>query len=141
MNKPQINKIKYKDGYKYQLCEDYEIQTLLYPQFGIAGELITLTQNGRLLISKSYSWDGASGPTFDSKNSMRASLVHDALYQLMREDHLPMSNRPIVDRLFYDICVEDGMFKWRAWLWYQAVKRFALGAAAPENDRKVITAP
>lgn len=133
--------IKYCDGYKYQLVECYEQQTMILPATAIQAPLITLGTDGRLLIKKSYAWDGASGPTFDTQNSMRASLVHDALYQLMREGLLSLVCRPDVDRLFYELCVEDGMWRWRARLWYWAVKHFALSAAAPENDRKVITAP
>lgn len=132
--------IKYQAGYKYQLAEDYSVQT---PIIGVdvISPFIELSRGGRLIVRKGYAWDGASGPTIDTKNSMRASLVHDALYQLMREGRLPMSNRPVADRIFHDLCVEDGMFRWRAWLWHQAVKRFGLGSAAPENNRRVIIAP
>ncbi len=31
-----------------------------------------------------------NGPTIETKTFMRASLVHDALYQLMREEHLEL---------------------------------------------------
>lgn len=133
--------IKYRAGYKYQLFEDYEIDTPILAIQPISTPFITLSALGKLLIRSGYAWDGASGPTFDTRNSKRASLVHDALYQLMREEMLSLHNRPIADRLFYDICIEDGMFRWRAWLWYQAVKYFALAAAAPENVRPVRTAP
>jgi hypothetical protein len=38
--------------------------------------------------SKGYAWNGPSGPTLDTRNFMRGSLVHDALYQLMREGRM-----------------------------------------------------
>ena len=44
-----------------------------------------------LYISKGYSWDGPSGPAIDTPDWIKASLVHDALYQLIRE------NRSILD--------------------------------------------
>ena len=47
-----------------------------------------LNTKGHLIIKRSYAWDGPSGPTIDTKNFMRGSLVHDALYQLMRHEHL-----------------------------------------------------
>ena len=36
-----------------------------------------------LLIKDGYAWDGASGPTIDTKNTQTASLVHDGLWQLI----------------------------------------------------------
>ena len=41
-----------------------------------------------MIVEKDYAWDGPSGPTIDTSNSMRASLVHDVLYQAMREEGL-----------------------------------------------------
>jgi len=133
--------IKYYDGYKYQLAADY---TLLVPidaeKDGDTG-LIRLTTYGELTIRKGYAWDGPSGPTFDSACGMRGSLIHDALYQLMREEKIGMHNRPAADELVYRILLEDGMWKWRAWLWRRGVKKYAAFAALPENTKSVITAP
>ena len=43
---------------------------------------------------------GASGPTLDTDDTMELdSLVHDALYQLMREGCLPQSARKAADKL------------------------------------------
>ena len=47
--------------------------------------------------------DGPSGPAIDTKNFMRASLVHDALYQLMRLGTLDKSRRQYADRLLQTI--------------------------------------
>jgi len=44
--------------------------------------------DGGLLIKAGYSWDGPSGSAIDTKNFMQGSLVHDALYQLLRENIL-----------------------------------------------------
>ena len=83
---------------------------------------------GYLTINKYYAWDGPSGPTWDSENFMRGSLVHDALYQLMREDKIPKTNREYCDKLLKDICLEDGMSKFRAWYVYHAVRAFGRGS-------------
>lgn len=116
--------------YKYQLVEDFSQQTKI-TGFDITTDYLRLERSGLLTIKKGYCWDGASGPTLDSKSSMRGSLVHDALYQLIRMGLLSMECRLPGDKLLYKICVEDGMWKWRAWLWCQAVKRYAKGAAEP----------
>ena len=133
--------IKYRSGYKYQLVEDYEVQTNIFPPVDIRTEYINLNTHGLLFIKHGYAWDGASGPTWDTKSSMRPSLVHDALYQLMRMGLLPVILRYVVDKLLRTMCVEDGMYRWRAWLWFRAVRRAAKSAAMPKNKRKIKEAP
>jgi len=71
-----------------------------------------------------YAWDGASGPTIDSPSTMRASLVHDALYQLIRLGALPRSAKGAADQLLHDLLIEDGMSRVRAWYWLRAVSWF-----------------
>ena len=132
--------IKYRKGYKYQLAEDYKHQLRIFG-FDIKTAFLILTPAGLLIIKVGYAWDGPSGPTWDSLNSMRASLVHDALYQLMRERHLPLSYRGYADKVLYDTCIEAGMWKVRAGVWHWAVSRFAGPAAMPENRHPVIVAP
>lgn len=115
------------DGYKYRLDVPYNLQTDI--KILIASEYVVLFESGMLNIRRGYCWDGASGPTIDTEDSMRASLIHDALYQLIRDYGLPRKYKGYADRLFYKLCLADGMPKWRAWLWYQAVRlfgRFAL---------------
>ena len=79
--------ISYKKGYKYQLVEAYTVKISIRPKKSVASpsEFIVLTADGLLTINKGYAWDGPSGPALDTCNFMRGSLVHDALYQLMRE--------------------------------------------------------
>ena len=82
-----------------------------------------LTRTG-IQVSAGYSWDGASGPTIDSDNSIRAGLVHDVLYQAIREGRLPESYRKRADKIFRRILKEDGMTWVRRWAWYLAVRAF-----------------
>lgn len=70
--------IKYRDGYKYQLSEDYQTVIEIKPVEFILTEYIRLDIDGTLSIKEGYAWDGPSGPTVDTKNFMRGSLVHDA---------------------------------------------------------------
>jgi len=97
--------------------------------------------DGVLSFRKSYAWDGPSGPTIDTKNSLRGSLIHDGLYQLIRLGLLPESFRPIADGLLRDICREDGMSWFRSEYWYLGVRGFAGFASEPEDEPKALTAP
>lgn len=134
--------IVYKSGYKYQLKEDYVTGIDIKPEAPIITDYIALASDGTLTIKKGYAWDGPSGPTFDTLNFMRGSLVHDALYQLMRERHLDKKKyRDFADRLLQAMCKEDGMSGLRAWWVYQGVRFGGDPAADPANDKPVLRAP
>lgn len=137
MNKAQI---KYRSGYKYQLTEAYTVQTALRPATNINHGFIALTPSGLLVICSGYAWDGPSGPTIDTKNFMRGSLVHDALYQLMREKLLDCGWRETADAELRRICIEDGMSWLRAWWVFKAV-RMAGESSAEWQEEKIETAP
>jgi len=129
--------IKYRAGYKYQLAEGYKLQTELYPPVDIDNEFIHLDINGLLYIESGYAWDGPSGPTVDTKNFMEGSLVHDALYQLIRKQDLPQSAREYADKLLVKICKDKGMSSCRRWWVYKGVRGGAGFAASPKNVKKV----
>jgi len=116
----KLHYMEYKGGYKYQLTKDEKIKTSIRG-YEIDTQFIKLSKDGWLLIRKGYAWDGPSGPTVDTFSSMRGSLVHDALYQLIREKHLPMKVKNVADRLLKAICIADGMWKWRAWVWLKSM--------------------
>ena len=80
--------IRYRGDYKYQLASDYELGTLIFPAESIVTDYIELRVDGKLTVKKSYAWDGPSGPVLDTKENLRASLVHDVRYQLMRLEKL-----------------------------------------------------
>jgi len=114
--------IRYREGYKYQLTRDYEILTPVLPYGMIVHDFFTLYPNGLLSIRKGYAWDGASGPTWDTKSSMRPSLVHDCFCQLMKERLLDYEAwGPVVHEFFRKMCVEDGMNRIRAAIWKAGV--------------------
>ena len=138
-------KIKYRKlrKYKYQLMYYYTIDTNIksFKKFADGpGGFCSIFGDGRLVVCKGYCWDGASGPTIDTKSTMRASLVHDALYQLMREGIIPFSEVAKVDDLFHQILLEDGMSRFRAWYYRKAVGTwFAHLAARPDVHRYQIS--
>jgi hypothetical protein len=136
--------IKYYRGkWKYQLAEGCEFPTELVIGEPVSIEsFIVLEADGKLKISSGYAWDGPSGPTWDSRNSMQASLVHDALYQLMRANKLDREKwREQADKELYNLCVKDGMWPFRARIWYNAVRKMAFPAADPKSKKEVQTAP
>jgi hypothetical protein len=134
--------IAYNGGYKYQLKEAYTIAIDIRPRTSINTEYIDLDTEGNIAIKEGYAWDGPSGPTIDTLTFMRGSLVHDALYQLMRENHLNHSEyREPADRVLQKICKEDGMWSLRAWWVYHGVRLFADPAANPADKRPVARAP
>lgn len=132
--------IKYKDGYKYQLAETYSVKVSVLPPAPVRHEYISLSQHGFLTIRKGYAWDGPSGPTIDTKNFMRGSLVHDALYQLIGEGLLSMDDREQADKELRRICLEDGMSEARAWWVYKAVRLFG-SEPASNAEPEPTTAP
>ena len=139
---PAKNKvqIRYMGGYRYQLIEDYSVQTKIFGQL-IDNKYIRLQTDGVLTISSGYCWDGASGPAVDSKTIMRGSLIHDALYQLLRLEVLAEKFRQACDRELYTACRDDGMSWIRANYIYRAVRWFGRSSAAAENRRVIREAP
>lgn len=133
--------VYYKKGYKYQLVADYTCSVNIHPEQDIVTKYISLTIGGRLTLRDGYAWDGISGPTFDTEDTRRGSLVHDALYQLMRLGLLPQSARPAADVEFRTICISAGMWEMRAWVDLKGLKLFGASAAHPRNKKKVFVAP
>jgi len=118
--------------YKYTFFENYQHPTDFRPPHPISTRFIDHDTNGLLTIKKNYAWDGPSGPAFDTKNIMRGSLVHDALYQLMHDEHIPLEKREVADWLLREICFQDGMSKICADWVYIAVDCFGESSAKPD---------
>ena len=132
--------MKYRSGYKYQLAEPFVCQTAIRPDKHIGTDFIILGLDGILMINKGYAWDGCSGPTWDDRTNMRAGIVHDALYQLIRCKQLDMGWRHTADDEFRRICMDDGMSWVRAWYYWRAVRMFG-ESAAEWQDEKILEAP
>lgn len=136
---PRVDRIAYRDGYRYQLADYYTLDVRLIPAAPIVTEWITLDQHGVLTIRAGYAWDGPSGPTVDSSCAMRASLVHDALYQLIGLHLLPTATRAHADRIFLELCEADGMGLVRRTVWHRMVRWF--GPRGGSDDKPVRYAP
>ena len=133
--------IYYKSDYKHQLTEDYVITIPIKPKNLIITPFIVLAVNGTLRVRAGYSWDGCSG-IIDTHCNLRASLVHDALYQLMRQKYLiSRTHRKAADRIFKEICVEDGVSGIRSTIYYKVLRRLGGAAANPKNRKEVKQSP
>ncbi len=143
MPKPKIAFRKIRK-YKYQLLrKSYTVQIAIRGK-SIKTDFVRLTAKGKLTIKEGYAWDGPSGPTIDTRTFMRASLIHDALYQLMRLKRLDYrKHRRSADDLLKKHCLEDGMVRFRVWYVHKFVCWFGdCNARPPEKPTKgLIFAP
>ena len=128
MDKACYRKLK---PYKYKLTADHRYPTGIVPEAACGNRFVLLSATGLLTMRDGYAWDGASGPTLDTASFLRGALVHDALYQLMREGLLDPKWRDPADRLLQKICLEDGMYRLRAAYVYHTVRLFGAANARP----------
>lgn len=150
----------YKGNYKYQLAlsqtnpdvvERESVLWLMHElRFTVQAEVKTPYLALRkdpagpsyLFIRSGYAWDGASGPTIDTKDTQTASLVHDALWQLIASGHLPESFRNATNNEFYYILRSRKVPQWRAKLWKAAVEKAGkYWVRIFSTNRKLISAP
>lgn len=115
--------IRYRNGYNNRLLGRYAIQTGIIGEDG-GNNYVGLGPAGRLTIESGYSWDGITGPVPTTRRNIRATLVHDALCQLLREGLLPAHYRTEADALFREVCIEDGAWRPVAWLYWACVRQF-----------------
>ena len=123
-------------NYKYKLLE-LEIFLIEKPKLikPIKEKYFIFNEkNKNLKILKGYCWDGPSGPAIDTKDFMRGSLVHDCLYQLIREGYIRSSYRKKADTLLRKICREDGMSLIRSIWVYLGVRIFGWRAVRKEKN-------
>ena len=132
--------MKYRKGFKYQLAFNEKFFVPFLIMFSFKTDFIVV-EYGWVTILKGYAWDGPSGPTIDTRSFMRGSLIHDALYQLMRLELIPQELRELSDEYLVMICDEDGMWKIRQKYVLVGVEKFASEAAHPDNVKKIYTAP
>jgi len=135
------DKIQYVEGYKYQLRVDYTVQTGVFPFKFIYSNFVRLNIDGTLHILAGYAWDGATDPAIDSKDNMRASLVHDALSQLARAGYLSAEKfKKAIDDEYFQILIEDGM-----WAIRRGIHTIGLGIAGTSylerQEEKILEAP
>ena len=119
------DRIRFRQGYRFQLVNDYCVVTDIRPDYLIEAEFFQLDPNGVLTIRHGYAWDGPSDPFLwilpafirwrFLRKFMRGSLVHDVLAQLLRDAWLERDKWfTAINRELEKICIEDGMCRIRA---------------------------
>ncbi|WP_157314695.1 hypothetical protein [Chitinibacter sp. GC72] len=126
--------------YRYTLAKSCEFELGWQLPQPVESPFISLSRDGRLRLAERYAWDGASGPMPDLPSIMRASLLHDALYQLMREGHLDRQRfRRSADQLLLQACRADGMNVLLAYWVYACVRLF--GERHARSNMKTLANP
>lgn len=129
--------LRFISGFKYQIVEEFVIVIDDYkPHQNIVDEFFEFYADGTLIIKKGFAWDGPSGPTIDTKDAHIAAIVHDVFYRCIRRGYLPLSIKPIADRIFYKLLRKNGMFILRALYWYLGVVLF--GKKSCTNPVRII---
>ena len=134
-----MNKVYYVDNKKFQTTRRCIIQTKV-TGFHISNDYCTLAVGGMLVVNSGFAWDGASGG-IDTKRTIRASLAHDVLYKLMRNELLPRSQQQYADQTLRDIMRTDGAIVSRVWAWFLAVSLFGRRNTDPVNKEFERVAP
>lgn len=124
----QKHKVPFHRIYKYQVDErtSFFTQVTGY-DVEVDGGWVYLQTDGRITFKQGYCWDGCTVVP-DAPGTEAPSLVHDGLYQLTREGHLPKSLvRKLSDKTFHQMMQENQVSPFICWLYYRGVR--ALGWA------------
>lgn len=130
-------KMKYMKGFKYQLTEPWWERLTIYPDDGIDTEFISLSRDGLLILKKGFAWDGPSGPTIDTPDSLVGSGVHDADCRLMSWGLLSRSWKDKADAIARDLWIRSGMPEARANLWFNTLQQFDFYVRQPREVLEV----
>lgn len=130
--------------YKYEVLQDYRVKLHFKPKKRIESEFYIFDTDGWLTIKKGYRWNGASGPTWDTRSTIRASAVHDVIYQMIRRSQLDPGLKDLGDRELQIIMIEDyhprnkisnQWSNFRAGYYYQAVKYVGGSSCKPGSEK------
>lgn len=137
-------------AYKYKL-EENELRKTPLGGYEFDNRYMSMLDDGTLLIKQGYAWDGSSIPykglirvlslwQYDGdRYCKKASLIHDALCQAMREKLLSALHKFDADLLYYQMCIEGGMSKKQAVMRYKALRKFGdIGIQPEKNPRNKI---
>jgi len=129
--------MRFRRGYKYQLAANEFLMVPIFPDQDIVTEFINLSTKGEMNIRSGYAWDGPSGPTWDTDNTMVPSLFHDALAQLMRQGLLSQEQLAGVNDLFDGMLEDRDMWNPRRWWWLKGLWLTGGSFADPSNIKEV----
>lgn len=108
--------------YKYKLIRSFVVKLYL-TGFSVNTRYCKLKNDGTLIIYNGYAWNGANF-VYDNIAVLRASLVHDCIYQLISENLIDKKYRNVADNIFINLCVEDGVNRIRTFIFKVGLKCF-----------------
>ena len=118
-----IETLYYSDGYKAVVRCDCQCLTDIKPPDDIEGRFYSISKDGMITAKENYAYDFATG-AMDTDTIKRASLFHDIVCQAIAEGKLDPMYQVNGDRLLRDLCLHDGMSRFRAWYVYRAVRAY-----------------
>lgn len=114
----ELYKYKLREAFYLQLDEGFRPVANQW----VERQWVGINVAGCISFATGYQWDGASGPAIATTDWITASLVHDGLYQLMKEKRLSIKWRKAADREMLRILKAAGMPWWRRRISYMAVR-------------------
>ena len=130
--------IIYREGFKYQLEEEYTIKTSVMPNEDIHTELIDLDSTGLLTLRNGFAWDGDTC-AIDTLKSRRGSAIHDAFYRMMNLGLLSWKWKPAADFEYYRALITDGFNRVWANVRFKAVRKW--GGSDGKTAHTLCSAP
>lgn len=117
----EVKQIKYSLADKFVLAENYSGLAPFVPLKDIVTSYGAFYTTGEYFIFRGFLFS-ANRPAINTEDSIRASCNHDFFYNLMKDGLLNRDYREVVDKLFYEHLIEDGMVGFRALYWWKAVR-------------------
>ena len=113
-----------RDDKEFQITleESIEVDTHLHG-FKFSEGNLRLSRDGKLQISKGFKWNGAT--PLEGRTTARMfepTMVHDALYIIMRKANYNEDFRKLVDKDFYNRLLRSGINKKIAYPMYLIVR-------------------
>ena len=106
-------------GVRYRLLKDCFYKTNIQLWEDISLGFIRMYRGGSLHILAGYESNGANVIP-DTDEVIRAAFIHDALCELLNHGDLKEFHVKHINDIFRDICIADGMDKWK----YQTYRFF-----------------
>lgn len=125
--------IAYTNADKFVLGRDETFNLWFAPKQKIETSYGIFETNGKLTAKRGYLWS-ANFPAINTEDTRPASLVHDLIYDLIKDGLLPREPfKDLADKAMMEILIECKVPDFRAWAWYRAVQ--AGGDSALDSPR------
>jgi len=135
----------FKRDFKYVTVHTEHFQLRhLRPKYAIKWMWLSLATNGLLIVRWGFPTDGPSGPTLDTKKTIKGATVHDALCQLAAQGLFGEVTEELRDQINAEADIvwdSSGMAQWRTEIWEATLDKFGDFAMMPGNKWEIIDVP